>query len=155
MMFVTFLRTKLSIKLQFPNYASISYFVISSIKICVSSSGSSSDIDNQILRILLFLDRPRNTALTVTPLKLSLNTNIELTCTADGMPSTRNYRFYVNGKLIGNKTDGKLTVNVSPSNCVNYTGEYKCVPESAIGDGEMETETREFDCEFSLYHLTT
>ena len=68
------------------------------------------------------------------------------------MPSTRNYRFYVNGKLIGNKTDGKLTVNVLPSNCVNYTGEYKCVPESTIGDGEMKVETREFDCEYFSIH---
>ena len=107
------------------------------------------------LRFLAFLDRPRNTAFAVTPSKLALNTNIQLSCTADGIPSTRNYRFYVNGKLIGNKTDGKLTVNVSPSNCVNYTGGYKCVPESTIGDGEMKTETREFDCEFLLYHSTT
>ena len=69
------------------------------------------------------------------------------------MPSTRNYRFYVNEKLIGNNTDGKLTVNVSPSNCVNYTGRYKCVPESTIGDGKMKTETREFECEFFTFEL--
>ena len=60
----------------------------------------------------------------------------------------RNYGFYVNGKLIGNKTDGKLTVNVSPSNCGKYFGEYMCIPESVIGEGENKTTMREFECKF-------
>ena len=103
------------------------------------------------LRYLLFSDLPKDTVFTVTPSKLALNTNLQLSCTADGVPSTRNYRFYVNGEMIGNNTNGQLTVNVSPLNCVNYTGEYKCVPESTIGDGVVRTKTREFDCKFLLY----
>ena len=77
-----------------------------------------------------------------------MNTNVQLNCTAHGIPRTRNYRFYVNEKLIGNETNGKLSVNVSKSNCVDYNGLYKCVPESTIGDGEIKTETRELDCEY-------
>ena len=96
------------------------------------------------------LDLPKNTALTVTPSKLALNTSIQLTCTAVGLPSVRNYGFYVNGNLIGNTTDGKLTVIGSPSNCGKYFGDYKCVPESIIGEGESKTATREFECKFCI-----
>ena len=107
-----------------------------------------------LFSFLLFLDLPKDTVFTVTPSKLALNTNLQLSCTADGVPSTRNYRFYVNGVMIGNKTNGQLTIIVSPSNCVNYSGEYKCVPESTIGDGMMKTERREFSCKFAIHFHT-
>ena len=92
--------------------------------------------------------RPKDTTFSVTPSNLTLNTNIQLTCSATGLPSARNYRFYVNDILIGNETDGKLTVNVSTSVCGNYIGEYKCIPESTIGDGEIKTTTRKFESSF-------
>ena len=94
---------------------------------------------------LNILYRPKNTQFSVTPSNLALNTNVQLSCSATGLPNVRNYRFYVNNILIGNTTDGKLTAMVSPSVCVKYTGEYKCVPESTIGDGEIKTTAREFE----------
>eukprot|EP00112_Aurelia_sp_Birch-Aquarium-sp1_P002056 Seg1224.2 transcript_id=Seg1224.2/GoldUCD/mRNA.D3Y31 product=Hemicentin-2 protein_id=Seg1224.2/GoldUCD/D3Y31 len=103
-----------------------------------------------IVTTLNVLYRPENTTFTVTPSKLVLNTTIKLTCAAKGLPSVRNYGLYVNGKLIGNQTDGNLTVNLSPSNCAKYFGEYKCVPESIIGEGESKTTTREFELESSV-----
>ena len=89
--------------------------------------------------------RPKNTTFSVTPSKFALNTNIQLNCRATGLPSVRNYRFYVNDILIGNETDGTLTVNVSSSVCGDYIGQYKCIPESSIGDGEIKTTMREFE----------
>ena len=89
--------------------------------------------------------RPKNTKFSVTPSNVALNANMQLSCNATGLPNVRNYRFYVNDILIGNTTDGKLTAMVSPSVCAKYTGEYKCVPESTIGDGEIKTTAREFE----------
>ena len=79
---------------------------------------------------------------------------MQLSCSAIGIPSVRNYRFYVNDILVGNTTNGILTVKVSPSNCANFSGEYKCIPESTIGDGEMKTVVREFNRKFFMIFLS-
>ena len=94
---------------------------------------------------LNILYRPKNTKFSVTPSNVAFNANMQLSCSATGLPNVRSYRFYVNDILIGNTTDGKLTAMVSPSVCAKYTGEYKCVPESTIGDGEIKTTTRQFE----------
>ena len=68
-----------------------------------------------------------------------LNQNITLTCSAAGKPSVTKYRFYVNDTSIGNSTSGSLTVNAN--DCTRYNGNYKCVPESTIGDGEVKSQS--------------
>ncbi|XP_065055871.1 hemicentin-2-like isoform X2 [Rhopilema esculentum] len=83
--------------------------------------------------------RPKNTSFSVVPAMLKLNQNITLTCSAVGKPSVTKYRFYVNDKSIGSSTSGSLTVNAS--DCTRYNGNYKCVPESSIGDGEVKTQS--------------
>eukprot|EP00795_Rhopilema_esculentum_P016592 gene16592-8018_t len=83
--------------------------------------------------------RPKNTSFSMVPAMPKLNQNITLTCSAIGKPSVTKYRFYVNDKSIGNSTSGSLTVNAN--DCTMYNGNYKCVPESSIGDGEVKTQS--------------
>ena len=96
----------------------------------------------QFTFIYIFLDRPKNTMLTVSPSILTLNSNVHLTCSAVGKPNVANYKFSINGKFVGNATNGKLTLNAS--NCASYTGTYTCVPESSIGEGEKKSVVKEF-----------
>ena len=91
----------------------------------------------------MFLDRPKSTDFSVSPAKLTLNKNVQLACSAIGKPNVTNYKFYIESKLVGNTTDGKLTLNAS--DCANYTGTYTCVPESSIGEGEKKSMANEFD----------
>ena len=102
--------------------------------------------------IRLISDRPKNTAFSVTPAKLTLGSNVQLMCSATGKPNVTNYKFYINGRLVGNTTDGKVTLTAS--SCTNYTGTYTCVPESSIGEGERNTTMKEFNGE-SMYVFST
>ena len=110
--------------------------------ICTGKAKFGAPVQQSTTLNVLYL--PKNTKFSVTPSNVAFNANMQLTCSATGLPDVRNYRFYVNDILIGNTTDGKLTALVSPSACAKYIGEYKCVPESTIGDGEIKTITREF-----------
>ena len=92
------------------------------------------------------IDKPRDTLLFINPGSLTLNAEIQIVCFATAVPGVKNYKFYRNGILIGNKTDGRLSLKIHPSNCTMYEGEYKCVPESPLGDGEVKAETRKFNC---------
>ena len=92
------------------------------------------------------IDKPRDTLIFINPASLTLNAEIKIVCFATAVPGVRSYKFYRNGLLIGNTTDGKLSLKVHPSNCTIYDGEYKCVPESPLGDGEVKVETRKFNC---------
>ncbi|XP_065056313.1 hemicentin-2-like [Rhopilema esculentum] len=83
--------------------------------------------------------RPKNTSFSVVPAMPKQNQNITLTCSAIGKPSVTKYKFYVNDTSIGNSTSGSLTVNAS--DCTRYNGNYKCVPESSIGDGEVKSQS--------------
>ena len=73
------------------------------------------------------------------PATPKLNQNTTLTCSAVGKPSVTKYRFYVDDTSVGNSTSGSLTLNAN--DCTRYNGNYKCVPESSIGDGEVKSQS--------------
>ena len=83
------------------------------------------------------------TTLSVIPTKLTMNSKIQIDCRVIGVLKVKSYRLYINDVLIGNPGDGKLSLDASPSNCRNYTGTYKCMPDTS---GEVKTVWREFDC---------
>ena len=110
--------------------------------ICTGTAKFGAPVQQNTTLNVLYL--PKNTKFSVTPSNVAFNASMQLSCSATGLPNVKNYRFYVNEIFLGNTTDGKLTALVSPSACAKYIGEYKCVPESTIGDGEIKTITREF-----------
>ena len=83
------------------------------------------------------------TLLSVIPTKLTMDSKIQINCRVIGVLKVRSYRLYINDVLIGNRSDGKLSLDLSPSNCRSYTGTYKCMPDTSA---EIKTVRREFDC---------
>eukprot|EP00794_Sanderia_malayensis_P011271 gene11271-12451_t len=81
---------------------------------------------------------PKITAMTISPAVRKLNELVTVQCSAVGNPPVTNYHFFLNDNFIGSSTNGTYTF--TPTDCLSYTGTYKCSASSRIGSSLNITE---------------